>query len=656
MAASAPYGTWESPLSAQDIVEGAAGLAHPCRRGPDWLWEERRPAEQGRVALVARAAAGGAERELLPPTISARTLVHEYGGRCWAVNEDGLVVTSSFADQRLWAVPGPGVTPVPLTPEPPAPGGDRYASPVISPDGAWVVCVRERHRPEGVLNDLVAVPLAARPAGSAPGPGEPRVLAEGHDFYSSPQFSPEGTELAFICWDHPDMPWDRTQLWRAHFHDAGLEHAVAVVGPEAGESVLEPCWSPTGALCYISDRTGWWNIYEDGTPLAPMAAEFAGPSWAFGDSDYVFLADGTLVATWQSEGRAYLGTIADGRAVALPLPYTSFYGLAAAGPGAHDGVLAVAGSPTVAFELVRIDLQGGTEVVKRSRASAFDEGLVSTGQPFSFPTGDGQRAYGLFYPPHYPAYSGLEDEKPPLIVTSHGGPTGSASPVLNLRAQYWTSRGFAVVDVDYRGSTGYGRDFRRALYGLWGDADVADCAGAARWLAEQAWVDGGRMVIRGASASGLTALAALARYDIFSAATVLYGVGDLAALATGTHKFESRYMDNLVSADQMAPRSPVNNVASINAPVLFLQGLDDKVVPPEQSEGMARSLRQAGVPAFLVEIEGEGHGFRKETTLVRSLEAELAFYAQVLGFSPAGDLGRAVADLRQAGTEQGARW
>ena len=500
-----------------------------------------------------------------------------------------------------------------------------------------------------------------RPGRHSAGPGpaslaEPRVLAEGHDFYSSPQFSPDGSELAFICWDHPDMPWDRTQLWRAPFAGGSLGVATVVVGPEAGEAVVEPRWAPTGALCYVSDQTGWWNIYQEGRPLAPMASEFARPSWVFGNSNYVFLSDGTLVATWQANGEAFLGTVEGDRATPLALSYTSFAGLAPAGCGGRDGVLVVAGSASRAPELVRVDLEGGVEVIKTSTADLLDEGMVSVARPFSFPTGDGQQAHGLFYPPHNRSFTGPAGERPPLIVTSHGGPTSSASPVLNSRLQYWTTRGFAVVDVDYRGSSGYGRDFRRALNGFWGLFDVEDCADAARWLAAQAWVDGGRMVIRGASASGLTALAALARFDLFSAAAVFYGVGDLAALATDTHKFESRYIDNLVPADQMAARSPVNMVGSITSPVLFFQGLDDKVVPPEQSESMARSLREAGVPAFLVEIEGEGHGFRKEPTLVRALETELAFYARVLGFSPAGNLGRATAELAQAATEEGARW
>lgn len=648
MPTEAPYGSWVSLLEAADLVQGAVGLGFPCRSRGSYIWQEARPSEEGRVALVARTGARGPDVELLPSGMSARTTVHEYGGRAWAVNDAGLLVTSNLSDQRLWAL-APGAAPAPLTEALSAPDEVRFACPVLSPDGEWAVCVRERHLSQGVFNDLVAVPLAGARAGV-------RVLAEGHDFYSSPSFTPDGGELAFICWDHPEMPWDTTQLWRGEFFGGSLHNARAVVPAEARESVVQPRWGPRGELCYVSDRSGWWNLYADGKPLAPMAAEFAGPAWVFGESSYVFLADGTLVATWRSVQGGQLGLVQGGKARSLDLPYSRFYDLAAAGPRAEDGVLAVAGSPLRPAELVRISLDGDVEVLRRSRLQALAEDLVSVGKPFSFPTGQGETAHGLFYPPHNPAFRGPPGQSPPLIVTSHGGPTDSASEALNLRTQYWTTRGFAVADVDYRGSSGYGRSYRQSLNGRWGEADVEDCARAAQWLAAQGWADAGRAVIRGGSASGLTALAALARYEIFAAAFVLYAVSDITSLATMTHKFESRYLDRLVPAGTMAERSPTNMVDRIKAPVFFLQGLDDRVVPPEQSRAMVGALHRAGVPAFLVEIEGEGHGFRKATTLVRAQEVELAFYGRALGFVPAGDLSQAEADLAGAATETGARW
>ena len=407
--------------------------------------------------------------------------------------------------------------------------------------------------------------------------------------------------------------------------------------------MVQPKWAPDGSLVYISDRTGWWNLYaEGGRPLAPMEADFAGPAWAFGDSDHVFLEDGTLLAIWRSGGTCKLGVVEGGRARPLSLEYQWFAHLAAAG----DDVLVVAGSPTVPPELVRISTDDGlVEVLRRSRQATLSPELVSAGEPFSFPTGAGEEAHAIYYAPRNPGYEGPKGEKPPLIVTSHGGPTGSTARVLDLRAQFWTTRGFAVVDVDYRGSTGYGRAYRLALDGRWGVADAEDCAAAAEWLAKAGWSDVDRAVIRGSSASGLTVLAALARHDVFAAGTVLFGVADIATLAISTHKFESRYLERLVPEEEYAARSPLNLVPRIAAPVLFFHGLDDKVVPPDQSRQMASALRDKGARAVLIEFEGEGHGFRQAATLIRVQEAELAFYGEVLGFEPAGDLSSAHAEL-----------
>jgi dipeptidyl aminopeptidase/acylaminoacyl peptidase len=651
-----PFGTWESPLAASDLVEGALGLGYPTQADhvegapARVVWQEARPAEAGRVALVAWDGPEEASSELLPAEMSARSTVHEYGGRAWAIGGPGgrALVTSNFSDQRLWDVSA-GQSPRPLSAEPETKHAVRFGCPVVSPDGRWVIAVRERHVDGEVQNDLVAI---ARFGDLA----EPHVLAEGHDFYSSPELSSDGELLAFISWDHPDMPWDRTQLWRGHFSEGKLTDLRGVAGQDRTESVLQPKWAPGGRLAYISDRTGWWNLYIDDEALAPMSAEFAGPAWNFGDSDYVILADGRIVATWKSAGTAYLGLVDGGVAHPLDLAYSYFAQLCPANLDGEDGVLAIAGGPARSPELVRVSVSGKVEVLRRSRPDVLGAEWTSMGEAFDFPTGDGEIAHAIYYAPRNPRYVAPEAELPPLIVTSHGGPTASASRVLDLRTQFWTTRGFAVVDVDYRGSTGYGRSYRGALDGRWGLADVEDCAGAAQWLAENGRVGPDRMVIRGASSSGLTAMAALACHGTFSGAVVLFGVADLTSLNATTHKFESRYVGRLVPGSELVARSPLELVGSIEAPVLFVHGLDDKVVPPEQSRRMVAALRQNGVQALLVEIAGESHGFRKATSLVRTLEAELAFYGSILGFDPGGDLSRAKADLADAQAPAGASW
>jgi dipeptidyl aminopeptidase/acylaminoacyl peptidase len=533
--------------------------------------------------------------------------------------------------------------------EPPSERSVRFGCPLVSPDGRWVIAVRERHVDGEVYNELVAIALFGDLV-------EPSVLADGHDFYSSPELSGDGEQLAFVCWDHPDMPWDRSQLWRGRFSGGKLSDLRSVAGQDGAESVLQPKWAPDGRLAYISDRTGWWNLYIEDEALAPMGAEFAGPAWNFGDSDYAFLPDGRLFATWKSAGTAYLGVVDGGAAHPLHLPYTYFAHLSPATLEGEDCVLAIAAGPACSPELVRVSVAGNVEVLRRSRPEVLGEEWISAGEAFDFPTGDGEVAHAVYYPPRNPGYVAPEAELPPLIVTSHGGPTANASRVLDLRTQFWTTRGFGVVDVDYRGSTGYGRSYRGALDGRWGLADVEDCAGAAQWLAESGRVSPDRMMIRGASSSGLTAMAALARHRTFSGAVVLFGVADLRSLTATTHKFESRYVGRLVPDSELVARSPIELVGKITTPVLFVHGLDDKVVPPEQSRRMVSALRQNGVRALLVEIEGESHGFRKAPSLVRTLEAELAFYGSVLGFDPGGDLSRAKADLADAETPAGATW
>ena len=550
--------------------------------------------------MIVRWAPGAEPVDILPAPFSARTTVHEYGGAAFHV-AGGTVFFSNFDDQGLYRLDA-GAEPRLI-----AAGGARYADADVH--GHRLVCVRERHLGGEVVNDIVVLE-----------PGcQPMVVAAGHDFYASPRFAPDG-RLAWLAWDHPRMPWDGTLL----------EPGPVAGGPE--ESVTQPRWSPAGALHWISDRTGWWNLYRQAEPLAPMEAEFAEPAWVFGESNYDFLADGRIVASWTG----HLGVIGEDP---LDLPFTSFSSVTAFG----DKVAAIAASPTQAPAIVVIDpTTNEVTVVRESRPASVDPAYLSTPTRIDFPTTGGRTAHALFYPPANPGVAGPPGELPPLIVTSHGGPTAQASTALNLRTQFWTSRGFALVDVDYGGSSGYGRAYRRQLDGQWGVVDVDDCVAAARHLADRGEVDGRRMAIRGSSASGLTTLLALTK-GVFAAGASLYGVVDLAALATDTHKFEARYLDGLVgpwpaAADVYRARSPLTHADELSAPLIIFQGLDDKVVPPAQAEVLVDALRRAGLPFAYLTFEGEAHGFRKAETIQRVMEAELSFYGQVLGFTPADNI------------------
>ena len=637
----APYGSWTSPITPDLLVEQAVGLSQIEVDRGRILWNEARPSEAGRQVLVVAGAAG--VHDLLPAPHSARTLVHEYGGRCFT-SRGGTVVFSNLADQRLWVLDGgaegadsgvQGIGPRPLTAEPAEPRAVRFADPVISPDGRWLVCVRESHGRE-VVNDVVAVPLPGTRE-----PAEPLALVGGHDFFSAPRISPDGRRLAWLSWDHPDMPWDHTELWVAPFAGGSLGPARQVAGFD-GDSVTQPRWSPDGRLHHVSDRTGWWNLYdEDGRALAPLDAEFSGPDWSFGQSTYTFLADGRLVAAWSAAGVRQLGVIEDGSARALDLPFTSYDWLQPLGEG---DIVAVAGAPILPPAVVQIDIDTrDVEVLRPSRTVNFDTGFLSVPRHVEFATEGGHTAHALFYRPANPGFEAPDGERPPLIVVSHGGPTAAASSELNLRLQYWTSRGFAVVDVDYGGSTGYGREYRERLRDAWGIVDVDDCVNAARWLAGRGEVDRDRMVIRGGSAGGFTTLCALAFRDVFAGGASHYGVADLELLARDTHKFEAHYLDRLVgpypeAAEEYRRRSPIYSVDTISCPVIFFQGLDDPVVPPSQSALMVDAMRRRGVPVAYLTFEGEQHGFRQAGTIVRVAAAELAFYGRVLGFVPAGEM------------------
>ncbi|MDI3341244.1 MAG: S9 family peptidase [Sphaerobacter sp.] len=632
----APYGSWESPIGSDLIASASIAIGSVTVSGDAVYWLEGRPLEGGRNVLVRRAP-DGTTADVTPPGFSVRTLVHEYGGGAYWLHGD-TVFFANFADQRLYRQ-DPGQEPRPITPEPPAPAALRYADGCVTPDGRLIICVQEEHRSDGaVVNRLVALPTD--------GSAAPRVIAEGHDFYSFPRISPDGTQLAWTTWDHPRMPWDGTDLWVARLEGDGSLSDVRHVAGGPEESIFQPAWSPDGTLHFISDRTGWWNLYalREGsvTPLAPMEAEFGVPQWVFGLSTYAFLPDGRIACIYSQHGLDYLGVIASGRPGVQPVAtaFTSLGSICAAPAG--DRVWLIAASAAEAAGVAAIDLTTGhAVVVRRSLTIDLDPAYLSVPGPIAFPTDGGATAYALFYPPRNRDCIGPPDERPPLLVFSHGGPTGQTSSRLNLGIQYWTSRGFAVVDVNYGGSTGYGRAYRERLKGNWGIVDVADCVNAARYLANQGRVDGARLAIRGGSAGGYTTLCALAFTDAFAAGASYFGVADAAALARDTHKFESRYLDGLIGPYPAAEalyreRSALYHADRISCPVILLQGLEDKVVPPSQAEAMVKALAANRVPHAYLTFEGEQHGFRKAESIRRSLDAEYYFYARVLGFPPSG--------------------
>ena len=629
MPAVAPYGLWRSVFSADLVARGGVGLL------PGWMasgdgslfWMETRPDEGGRDVLVRRAA-DGSVADAIPRDLNARTRVHEYGGGAASVR-DATVVLSSFTDQRLYRIDG-GV-PAPITPEPPGPSTHRYADGVISSDGARLVCVRERHEGSEVVNEIVSLPLD----GSAP----PRVLVSGHDFFSTPRLGP-GSRLAWLSWDHPNMPWDGTDLFVAELRgDGTIADPVHVAGGR-DESIFQPTWGPDGALYFASDRTGWWNLYRldatGPTALAPMDAEFGLPQLRFGASTYTFLADGRIACFYVKDGTHHLATV-DARTRTLA-PLAPDLTWIAQPTRVGDRLALIGASGIEAPAVILLDPRtGAREVVRRSLSYEMASAYVSAPEPLEFPTDGGSTAYALYYAPRNPDYLAPDDERPPLIVMSHGGPTGMAFAYMRPEVQYWTSRGFAVVDVNYGGSSGHGRAYRERLVGQWGVVDLADCVNAARHLAATGRVDGRRMVIRGGSAGGYTTLCALVFSEVFAAGASHYGVADLAALARDTHKFESRYLDRLVGPYPAAEevyraRSPIHSFDRLDRPVIVFQGLDDKVVPPAQAEMLVEALRRRGIAHEYIAFEGEGHGFRKAENIAKALEAELTFYSRVLGF------------------------
>jgi len=629
-----PYGTWASPITAGMVAASSLRLLESLFDGDDVYWLEMRPAEAGRYALVRRRP-GGSLEDVLPASYSVRTRVHEYGGGAFLAAE-GAVYFCNDADQRMYHQPAGG-EPQPLTPA----GPWRYADAILDRRRNRLICVREDHgrSDREALNEVVAIDLATGGAGV--------VLCSGRDFYASPRLNPDGSRLAWLSWSHPNMPWDGAELWVGELSAGGHVKEARLIAGGPSESIFGPEWSPTGELYFVSDRSGWWNLYrcneldneQDIEALAPMEAEFGMPQWVFRMSTYAFESAGRLVCAFQKAGVWRLACL-DTKTLdlqSLALPFTDISEVRAA-PGR---ALLRAGSPTQPTSIILVHLEDGRrEILRQSADVRLDAGYLSVPQAIEFPTERGLSAYGLFYRPRNRDFVAPAGDLPLLIVKSHGGPTGAATSTLSLAIQYWTSRGFAVLDVNYGGSVGYGRGYRQRLAGRWGVVDVDDCVYGARYLVEQGLVDPERLIIAGSSAGGYTTLAALTFRDVFRAGASYYGIGDLEALAQETHKFESRYLDNLVGPyperrDIYLERSPVHHAERLSCPVIFFQGLEDKVVPPAQAENMAAALRARGVPVAYVAFEGEQHGFRRAENIRRALEAELYFYGRVFGFTPA---------------------
>ncbi len=643
-----PFGSWPTPITSERVVRAAARLGEVVvagdvagdtagdTAGDGVWWAEARAAEGGRTVLVHRAP-DGRTTDLLPAPWNARTRVHEYGGGAWTVHE-GTVWFTDFADQRLYRVT-PGGEPEAVTGDPDQPAGVRFADLSVTPDGD-VLCVRETHPDSGRAADVRHEVVAVGPDGAA------RVLVTGPDFVSDPRLGPDGS-LCWLQWQHPDMPWDAAEL--VVRSPAGTETVIA--GGRSGdrpESCVQPSWAVDGSLLFFADRSGVWALYRwsGGEPelLLDPGSDMAGPQWTFGASRYAELPDGRLVVAYGRAGADRLAVLTADGPRELATRYASFSQLRADG----SGVVCVAGGPTTKAVIARVDVDAGTVEELRPAPQDLDPSWFSHPVHVTFPTSDDgsgvTEAHALVYPPTNPEATGPDDELPPLVVVVHGGPTAAASPVLTLGVQYWTSRGFAVADVDYRGSTGYGRAYRDALQGRWGVADLDDVAACARWLSSPAApaelrIDPARAVIRGGSAGGYTTLAAVTfRPGVFAAGASHYGVADLAALAADTHSFESRYLDGLVAPwpagqDVYAARSPIHHVDRLATPLAVFQGAEDRVVPPEQAEMLVAALRERGVPHAYLLFPGEQHGFRQAGNIRAALDGELSFYAQVLGFA-----------------------
>ncbi len=631
----APYGSWTSPFPIERLTEGAVFLSEVRGAGGVRWWLEGRPEEAGRQALFRRDPDGTMTR-LTPEGFNARSRVHEYGGAATLVSGN-LVVVSDFSTGRLHRVDAPGEL-VPLTPD----KAWRFADLEHDVANGRLYAVREDHEPDVVaangewVNDLVTIDLAS---------GDVEVIASGADFYAAPRLAPDGRTLVWLEWRHPNMPWDGTDLKLVAIGEGGAIGPATTIAGSPSDWIAQPRWSPDGVLHFVAEPDGWMNLcrYRGGAiePIAPMPVEFASPDWVFGVAEYGFLPDGGLLAVGRSGGRDRLYRIdADGSSATLDLPYTEIISVSIDG----DTAVLRAVSPFEPAVVVDVSLSSGEIAVLR-RGTPFmpDAADISVPGHVEFPTTGGRTAHANYYPPHSARFRAPDGELPPLIVTSHGGPTAAAFSGWATGTQLFTSRGYAVLDVDYGGSTGYGREYRKALNAEWGIVDVDDCVAGAEWLVSKGLADPARLAIRGGSASGFTTLAALAFRRTFSAGTTYFGIGDLRGFVKDTHKFESRYLEGLVgpwpeTEQRYLDRSPALHAAKIVVPVLVEQGAEDRIVPPSEAERIVDALWERHVPHAYLLFPGEDHGFRSRDAIIRSFGAELSFYGQVFGFTPADEI------------------
>ncbi|NVM77001.1 dipeptidyl aminopeptidase/acylaminoacyl peptidase [Duganella sp. SG902] len=629
----APYGAWTSTISAERVAAGAVPMSALMLGGADGgdiFWLAGRAAEAGRNTLLRYH--GVTTQELTPAPFNVRARVHEYGGGAYAVDGETVYFTH-FKDNCVYRMAA-GEAPVQVTQA----GPQRFADFAVDRARNRLIAVRELHgdgEHAQPINTICAITLDG---------GAETVLVDGADFYSSPRVSPDGRSLAWLSWDHPRMPWQGTTLWLADFNDDGTLAAPVRIAGGADESICQPEWSPDNLLHFVSDRSGWWNLYrlcrdrQRTEGLCPMEAEFATPHWTFGNSMYGFRSASEIICTYIDKGVSRLARLlpGSGKLECIANPYEEIRELRVA-----NGYIAMlAGGPTIPMELARIDFtEEGVEILAQSIEDLPDEANLSIPTSISYAS-NGRTAHAFYYPPCNKDVQAAAGSKPPVIVIGHGGPTGMTVNTLNLKTQYWTSRGFGVLDVNYGGSTGFGRAYRDLLKGQWGIVDVEDCVNGAKALVERGLADGDRLIIRGSSAGGLTTLCALTFHDVFKAGASYYGVSDLKGLDQDSHKFESHYNEYLIApkaqADAVyAQRSPINHTDKLSRPMIFFQGLDDKVVPPQQSEMMVAALKKRSIPVEYVPLEGEGHGFRKAENIIRTLEAELDFYQRIFGLNHA---------------------
>jgi dipeptidyl aminopeptidase/acylaminoacyl peptidase len=634
-AATAPYGSWRSPIDpalVASVGRGHASLYSEIQwHSGDIYWIAPQTEGSGRQAIV-RLSPDGTVHEITPQGFSARSRVHEYGGGVYCVF-DKTVYFSNYTDQRLYRL-APGEEPEAITPAPDSPSSLRYADGSVTPDGRTLICIRERHTPSGeVLNDIALIPTDVSDA--------PQAIFSGRDFYAAPRISPDGGRLCWLTWDHPNMPWDGNELWMAELDPNGAVAETSLVAGGVKESILQPMWSPQGILHFISDRTGWWNLYREQNgeivPLAPVDADLGLPQWSFGNTSYAFLAGDRIACIYRRDGVDHLGILdANERQIdRLDIPLTAYLYLCS--DEAHQ-LWAIAGDFQTLPSVIRIDSQTGRfDVLQRPHDLKIAQGYLSMPKAIEFPTGNGAVAHALYYPVSNKDFQGPTEERPPLIIQCHGGPTDAARSHLQLDIQYWTSRGFALVDVNYGGSAGFGRAYRSRLEGRWGEVDVEDCINAALYLVQMGEVDGERLIMRGRSAGGFTALHAITRGKAFHAAAIYSGISDLKALTHEPLKFESHYLHTLIGSAEspeeiLFDRSPIHRISKVSCPMILFQGLRDQIVSPQQAQVIVDALLANHLPFAYLPFPDEGHSFRKGGTIQRCLEAELSFYSQTFDF------------------------